>query len=445
MRIVSKCLSFLLASVIVFSVYENTYKPQYKYKEYDKSMYTMDRSRIQIGVFDYSSNLMTEEHLKVLKECNIDYIIHTGNSDDFYELCKKYDVGIIAKNLNASRYVAERTPHEEIDGIETFKNLGERYKDYDSLYGDDIFDEPNSSFFDLFNGIVNEYRKQKPDKFPFFNLHPMYCPDYKYYLGTTTYEEYIKLYAEKVDTDYICFDIYPFDNAEGGIYSRFLDNMDLIATVCRESGRDFWVITQAGSNTMINELRKTQVGWQLYTSLAYGAVSLVHACYTPCWWAEKSSIVTKSGEKNPLYDVVKEYNQEIHNLSDIFMQYKNMGVCTIGEPSNYKLKPQFEIQNKKNEERKFSIRELRKFKDIKSDKAVLIGCFEEKEGKGYAAMFVNSVDPYRENENCTITFKASSKAKVTAYIKGQKNELKPEKGVYTIKVDSGEGVFVTID
>lgn len=436
--------AFLLAAVLLYSACSNMYKPQYKYKEYDKSMYTMDRSKIQIGVFDLRHHLMTEEHLKVLKECGIDYIIHTGNSDEFYKLCEQYEVGIFAKELNTRRYIAS-TPIDSVDGIEAFDNFGARYKDYPSLYGDDIYDEPGAYFFDLFADIVEVYRKEKPDKIPFFNLHPMYCPDYNYYLGTTTYEEYIKLYVEKVDTDYICFDIYPFDNSENGLYHNFLYNMDLVANACRESGRDFWVITQAGVNSMAYELRKEQVGWQLYSSLAYGAVSLIHACYTPCWWAEESSIVDNSGNKNPLYDIVQEYNRQIHNLSDVFMKYKNLGVVPIGKPTNFKLAPQFDKQNEINKERNFSIKKLKKFNDIKSDKAVLVGCFEEKDGKGYAAMFVNSVDPYKERNTCTVTFKASSKSKVTAYIKGEPVVLKPVKGVYTVQIDSGDGVFVTIN
>lgn len=177
--------AFLLAAVLLYSACSNMYKPQYKYKEYDKSMYTMDRSKIQIGVFDLRHHLMTEEHLKVLKECGIDYIIHTGNSDEFYKLCEQYEVGIFAKELNTRRYIAS-TPIDSVDGIEAFDNFGARYKDYPSLYGDDIYDEPGAYFFDLFADIVEVYRKEKPDKIPFFNLHPMYCPDYNYYLGTTT-------------------------------------------------------------------------------------------------------------------------------------------------------------------------------------------------------------------------------------------------------------------
>jgi len=427
------------------------YVSPYTYKEYDTSVYDMDRSKINIGVFDYNANVQSEEKIQEFVDFGGNFIIHGGKSEEFLNLCAKYDIGVIVANLNAKRYTTGTHYLSMVEPIETYNDLGERYINNDSIIGDDIFDEPSAVFFPRFQTIVEIYREQMPKKIPYFNLHPLNKDkqntiDHYIFYGADTYQEYIDNYCNTVDTDYICYDVYPFDNFSVGIYNAYLENMDIVATACRESGRDFWIISQAGGNKPENVLNKSQMSWQSYLSLAYGAVAITHACYTPCWWADNTSIVTQKGVRNDLWEITKNLNNEIHSLSDTYMQYRSTGVFTVGGTET--LKDQMIAQNERSAARGFTKKTAEGFRLVQTDDAVLVGCFDKKDGDGSAAMFVNMVNPYDMNADATVTFRTEGifPKKVTAYIGGIAKELKPSLlGVYTLNLSSGEGVFVIVE
>ena len=162
-------------------------------------------------------------------------------------------------------------------------------------------------------------------------------------LGTTTYKEHIDKYVELIDNDYICFDSYPFT----GPFDGYLENLDIVGAACRTSGRDMWVIIQTGAWKADAILAEFQIRWQAYLCLAYGTKIIMHASYSPGWWNESTSCVNKAGEQNVTYGYVQKVNAELHALSDVFMQYDNIGVYPCGNipvpglaawPSNSKAK-----------------------------------------------------------------------------------------------------------
>lgn len=439
-RLVS-LLSLLTMTTVLSSCGEKTYVSKYAYKEYDRSVYVMDREKLQIGIFDFNKKAIDEAHVKDLAEFGADYIIHAGsNSEEFYGWCEKYGLGVISKNLNVPRYVADKN---EDAGIEGYEELRTDYKDYPALWGEDIFDEPSSVHFGWMGQAVENFRVQQSAKLPFINLHPMYCPDYNHYLGTDTYEAYIDKYIEEVDTDYICFDIYPFDNTQAYLYSSYIENIDLVASACRETGRDFWIITQLGVNEEYQTITPAQVRWQAYVSLAYGAKSIIHACYTPCWWAENSMPLTKDGEKNDIWYDVKALNAELHALSDAYMGYTNLGVYTVGTSDNDDLAAQLQAQSERNKNKHFTEKAMKYISDVKTDGAVMVGCFEKENSN--AAILTNMMDPYNPEKSATVSFKAASDKTVTLYMDGDTKIIRPENNRYTITLECGQGAFITVE
>ena len=73
---------------------------------------------------------------------------------------------------------------------------------------------------------------------------------------------------------------------------------------------------------------------------------------------------------------------------------------------------------------------------IVPDGAAVAGCFKRKNGPGYAVMLVNAQNPWNPAAAINVVFKM----KGTAYVKGRATPLGA-----SLKLASGEGVFITLD
>ena len=73
---------------------------------------------------------------------------------------------------------------------------------------------------------------------------------------------------------------------------------------------------------------------------------------------------------------------------------------------------------------------------VEVDGAAIAGCFKRKDGRGYAVMLVNAQDPW----DAAAAVNVSLTLKGDVYVKGAKTPI--GKG---LKLESGEGVFITVD
>ena len=425
------------------------YVSEYEYTDYDTSQYRMDRSRINIGVFEFTKAISDDDHMRAFKEdFGGDFILLGSNSTEFYELCESYQVGFFAKRKNLPRYTyGNASANLDPTSFEEFEQKLANYNDnYTYLWGDDVFDEPVASYFDWMKGATERYQAKFTDRFIYFNLHPVALGGTSGGHGAADYSDYISQYVEKINTDYISFDIYPFDNQYTGMHPYYLENLDIVASACRETGRDMWIITQVGSTDTSKQMNASQVSWQMYTALAYGAKSIIHACYTPCWWVDGTSLVNEDGTYTELWSSVSDLNADVKALSDVYMQYDSLGVFGIGTPKNSFIATQMRNQTRRTGAKGYS--GARGFSDITASRGLLVGSFEKHEGSGYAMMLVDSSDPYDgDNGSNTITFKTavSSGVTVTAYVDGNSQVLTPVNGMYTVEITNGQGCFITAE
>ena len=407
----------------------------------------MDRSKLLVGAYYLTENLYDDRHVKEVADAGIDFLVAVDAKKNVLDLCQKYKLGVITgsnipmwwggEGKNAGQY-RETLPLEKLDAIK------QSYPFHPALWGDYPVDEPNVKDFAHIDAVVQRYNELFPKQLAYVNLYPIYAntapsgiaPELQKVpsqLGTTTYKEHIDKYVEMIGTDYICFDSYPFT----GPFASYLENLDFVGTACRASGRDMWVIIQTGAWKADAILGEYQIRWQSYLCLAYGAKIIMHASYSPGWWDETTSCVNKAGEKNVTYGYVQNVNAELHALSDIFMKYDNLGVYPCGNISGAgtRMVKQLEAQAARNGER--GTRAERKLlAGIKVDGAAIAGCFKRKDGHGYAVMLVNAQDPWSPAAAVNV----SLKLKGAAYVKGKKTLLGSG-----LKLESGEGVFITVD
>lgn len=422
--------------------------PVYPARHAEMGRSVMDRSRLLIGAFYLDDSLHDDRHVKEVADAGIDFLVAVKAETKLLDACRKNGLGMITNSRipswwggdgkNAGKY-AEKLPLEKLDAV------SRTCSPHPALWGDYPVDEPNVRDFAHIECVVKRYETLFSGLLPFVNLYPIYAntapagiaPELQKapsQLGTASYQEHIDQYVRTVDTDYICFDSYPFT----GPFAGYLENLDIVGTACRRSGRDMWVIIQTGAWKPKAILDEYQIRWQAYMCLAYGANIVIHASYSPGWWDKTTSCVNKAGEKNVTYRYVQNIDAELHALSDVFMQYASLGVYPCGNVAGAgaKMIKQLDAQKRRNEMRVCSRAERRLLAGISADGAAVAGCFRRRDGKGYAVMLVNAQDPW--DGAAAIHVRLHLKGAV--YVKGQKVPAGPN-----LKLASGEGVFITVD
>jgi hypothetical protein len=407
----------------------------------------MGRGRLLIGAYYLTDNLHDDKHVQEVADAGIDFLVAVDAKTELLDLCQKHKIGVIASSnipmwwgdngQHAGQY-REKLPLEKLDAIK------ESYQTHPALWGDYPVDEPNVKDFVHVNDVIKRYHELFPGQLPYVNLYPIYAstlpsggsPEGQSaisQLGTTSYKEHIDKYVELVDTDYICFDSYPFT----GPFATYLENLDIVAAACRQSGRDMWVIIQSGAWKADAILGEHQIRWQAYLCLAYGTRIIMHASYSPGWWDESTSCVNKAGEKNVTYDYVQAVNTELRALSDVFMQYDNVGVFPCGDiaRADARMADQLAAQTARNTARGDTAASTL-LAGIEADGPVIAGCFTRKDQPGHALMLVNARNPWDPSAAVNVRLNLEGHA----YIKGVKTRL--DRG---LTLESGEGVFITVE
>lgn len=402
-----------------------------------------DKDRILIGAWSHFSWKINDEELKKFADAGLNFMVTIGDIEQDETLrtvlngCRKYGIPVVRMNYSPWKFKAKKPDQIPPSCF--------AYFDYDSYLGNYIFDEPGTTHYDMMSDLTAYYNENMPGKLCYYNLLPMYANAAQLKYGASAanidyydsdpdlYKNYVEEYAKKIPGDYICVDIYP-NNSSGKIkktYKDYLKNMDIVADVCRRYDRDFWLYIQTmsidgGPRTPdYNDIR-----WQLYNGLSFGVKTFIHFVYG----TYSNTAMVVDGEPTEVYYAAQKANKEILALSDDYVRYKNVGAFN----KNCE-KAKYAYAHFDNQYTGFTV-----LKDIESSDPLLFGCFEEKNGDGYAFTVVNMND-LNKPKSASVSFKTDGDHTLFAWIRGEKVELKPEGGVYSLELEPAEGVFITVD
>jgi hypothetical protein len=214
------------------------------------------------------------------------------------------------------------------------------YADHPALFGYSITDEPNAAAFDGLAQVV-AYLKEKDPKHPgFINILPTYARDFPGTLGTKTYEEHVRLYAEKVKPFVISYDHYNFTNE--GDRPDFFENLETVRRVSLEKKIPFWNIVLVTQHFGYRHLTAAELRFEAMQTLAFGARGLLWFTYwmprgvpAPEGW--KHSLILADGSRDPHYDMVKAINADVKAIGDALGKCESTGVFHHGEGGTIKM------------------------------------------------------------------------------------------------------------
>jgi hypothetical protein len=307
-------------------------------------------------------------------------------------------------------------------------------------------DEPPASLYDTLANDANYLLQAFPACGYLDNLFPNYATAGQ--TETILYQEYLRQYAEKVPSDIICYDHYPYsvENPNNAL-KKWLDNLADAQEICLEYGKDLYVVGQINNIWADKAVTTDQLRFQAYSAMAFGAKSISWACWTTGWWENN---VYMNGQRTAQYEKLVEVNAELKTWEPIFMRYSatHFGYL-LNKPVRDELPSEtFDMLSRL---RQTGIKKIDKsiITDlaVEGKEVIQVGQFRKNVGEGTALMLLNMTDfTYAVKTTATVTFKVvDNTSVVTAYVKGIPTVLNPdENGVYTVEVSGADAVFLTL-
>ena len=475
--IVSIILPFMpAASVIDFGDYDSAQATQREY--------LFDDEKLLLGAYNYNNAFTDKTHLDYIKDANLDFLI-CNVSDALVNYCEENGIGLIAHGVNAEGGWIHNYSNNRINSL-TKENF--KYADKKCFWGDSVIDEPDSTLYPALNDSLQHYYSLENKRLPLINLLPNYlsceqsCIEYKQLtemqetihqtLSNTTsrkivsfltmnnidlynkvallhastdkhlnmYKEYISKYISEVDTDILCVDIYPLNQADTISGAFWLNNLDVLAEACKETGRKLWVITQVNGSTNPDVTSNRycdnveDIRYQIYVSLAFGAKSVIHACYQSGWWDKESNMIDQNGNRTASYYAVQQANKEAKAFADVYSGFDYVGTFLKNASGADGTNAYGFLQTTPDRKERGC--------EIKSKDHILAGVFEAKKGNSSAYTFVNMNGKYT-GKAATATIKFDKAKSFTVYQKGVATTFEDNKLMLNLDVE--EGVFVTVN
>ena len=475
-----KIISLLLALAMVFSVVgcgeqeseeaTSTETPEYADKQFDISGFWAPYDISEAGLQQYKDAGFTTLAL-------INHSLGSTSEEQFYlgsertmtalENSKKVGLNVI---LNYNDWMSERCEEEgEAYYGDTPFSKFDLYGEYkDIITGIHIVDEPyvkrtdGSNHFETYGNktLIEDFKKVYPNAEYIVNLIPMTALSSR---GFTTYEEMMELvektFMEPFDNPYVSVDVYPFHQGNTQDDGTLLVNYRYIADSAKKYGVKPAYILQSsvggadeGNKEFEMELSESDLRWEVYNALLFGADTLQYYCYSvPKSFDEDgnevfmydSCILKRDNTPSDVYYSLQKIHKEIRSYSNVILSYDwqmttgrsgyeetTYRIATVEFDDNFEI---VEFENAKN------------FKEATCSRDLAISHFTSKDF-GDAYMFLNWADRGEEKNTVTATFKDCSEIKVYGGIgfDGTPKTLKlNEKGEVTFELAYGEGVFVT--
>lgn len=195
-----------------------------------------------------------------------------------------------------------------------------KLKEYPSLYGYLVYDEPDWSRMMQLKSVINGIRSLDNSLVSYVNLLPYYGPEILKQTKTTDYETYVRGIS-KLGVSQVSFDHYPI--TKNGIRKRWYENLEIIMKESKKIGLPFWGFVLSTPHLVYPQPTKGSLRLQVYTNLVYGAQAIQYFTY----WTPKAhdnydyhdGPISYTGEKTKTYNLVKSMNMELKKVSRLFM------------------------------------------------------------------------------------------------------------------------------
>ncbi len=424
---------------------------------------------------NYKSNI-NEQEFKDYKDAGFTFMLTEYNANweinekfsetNLYttmQLAEKVGIPVIVHTGPLERYTSTDDFRISPESKEYMQNLVSTLSTYKMFHGFSFRDEPKVEFAPTFKAYKDYLLTLKPDSMFFTSYLPIYgAPHVSVNFNSEgknvreNYINYVDAYLKNMGS--FTYDYYPLrvDAARkvNYIMDSWYENLEVVATQAKKHNNARIGLTiqsssygQPGMQESSSHARtistKEDIGFQMYSGLAYGVKEFGYFTYWLHWGTTDPNAETfydamvmppeKSGGpgvKTDCYYAVQSMNKELEKFDHVLLNYNWEGTMAVAPEGKTKSAVINKIADYKNA----------RVKNVSVSEETIIGCL--KDGKGYDGyMIVNATEPSeKKTDEVTISFYKATKA--LAYVNGEEQTITLKDGSYTFKIGAGEGVFV---
>lgn len=199
-----------------------------------------------------------------------------------------------------------------------------RYKNRPNVWGYAVADEPNASQFGSLRPVMSQIAKLDPEKNGYINLLPEMGARS---LLAKNYETYLDEYITEVNPPFLSFDSYPIrmdKNRQYYIAENYFNTIEKVAAAAKDSSRPFWSYVLSNQHAFYPAPKEEHIRFQVFMALAYGAQGLNYFTYLmPDYDKGKNEFsaapIDWNGNRTATWYMVKNVNNEVHALKDVFL------------------------------------------------------------------------------------------------------------------------------
>ncbi len=202
--------------------------------------------------------------------------------------------------------------------------------DGEACWGYMLRDEPNCKDFPALAEKVAQVRAARPGKLAYINLFPNYANAEQ--LGAPTYDEHVARFMDTVKPGVLSMDHYPTMKPGADTRDNYCANLEVMRKYSLRDGVPFWNFFNCMPFGPHADPTESQLRWQVYTSIAYGAKGVLYFCYyTPFSneFPKGGAIIGRDDRPTRHYDQAKRINAAVKHLGPALMKLTSLGVIRI--------------------------------------------------------------------------------------------------------------------
>ncbi len=416
--------------------------------------YDAKENDVSMDIFAYYPD-NTENGMKLAKEAGITDFLLTRNGEYITTAPDKVQATIEM----AAKYGIKSFPFTghiiDSDAGLMRENAPWLY-DNDNISGIYYYDEPLMDQIPKLKERIEFFEENFPGKTYLVALHPSTVVDNIVWNSDANYEEYVyTVCTELLDNlsedsrKILMADCYPliYERGEYSIKPSHLYNLMELAVQAKDHGAEANLAIQTLWHTVGNGSMEypqptvNSIRMQAYSLLSFGYKNYTLYCYDtrPDVPNMEENIMgmVENGEKTPVYDAVKQVNQEILSYDHVYLSFDWDGIIPVvptnDERANYG-------QLKSFGKYVLSAEDTKVLTSIDSDNNIICGVMSDEAGnEGYA--LTNYTNPWNgKTALVDMTFDDCNKAIV--YINGEKSVVDLTNGVLELELAPCDGAFV---
>ena len=168
-----------------------------------------------------------------------------------------------------------------------------------------------------------------PGVWPYINFFPNYADASQ--LGTKTYDEYVEKFIEVCHPPILSYDHYAIMEG-GGLRGEYFANLESIRRAAVKHKLPFWQIVLSVGCLNYREPSATDMRFQVYTSLAYGARGLAYFKYfTPGAGNYRNGPIDQFGHETPMWQIMRQVNLQVGKLAPTLLKLTSDRVYHFGK------------------------------------------------------------------------------------------------------------------